>query len=124
MTRLSWEADAPESADRRRALPAGEYKLIGIRLNAKDEKGDRWDLSASHQELRKITVKPGDTQLIKVNETIRIRHQLRPQMVGFDISMEQKAGTTIYRNGKRTSMSYELQDKEGKTRFEGPLNYG
>lgn len=128
--RLSWNEgkqsrveSAPE-ADRRRALPAGDYTMIGYRLNRLDQAGERWDLAASRPNLRKVTIKAGAELELSIDESIHIGTRLHAKMLGVSVAGEKGSGLTIYRSGKRIPMGFDLLDGYGKAVVAGKINYG
>lgn len=128
--RLSWnegkqsKADEAQQADRRRAVPAGQYTMIGYRFNRLDDAGERWDLAASHPNLRKLTIEAGQASEISIDESIHIGTRLHSKMLGVSVGGEKNAGITIYRAGKRISMDFQLLDDTGEARVDGKINYG
>jgi hypothetical protein len=134
--RLSWSEAGEEakSADRRRSLLAGKYRLLGYRLHREDEEGERWDLSASHPKLRTIEIAMGKTLEVEISESIRMSYRLTSRQFGVSVfggddsgaegRVANSAGLTIYKAGKRIPISFALQDKDGQARFEGRIRYG
>lgn len=134
--RLSWnegqgqdasaakEAGENLSKDRRRALPAGPYRLVGYRLIKTDENDQRWDLSASHPKLRTLDIQQGEVEKVTIDETITMRHRISAKRFGLTVIGESPAGLTLYRDGKRIGIEFELVDAAGEVRQEGKLRYG
>ncbi|MFT7667537.1 MAG: hypothetical protein ACI8X5_000216 [Planctomycetota bacterium] len=122
--RLLWNEVAATSKDRRRGVPAGDYTMVGYRLNKRDNEGKRWDLSATHAKLRKITVEAGVQLELDISETITIKHRLSPGIVDLAVGGVAPAGLTIYREGKRIPIQFELLDETGKVHTKGRFNYG
>lgn len=130
--RLSWDEASSEatkstegsSRDRRRALPAGKYRLVGYRLTRIDDKDQRWDLSATHAKLRSLEIEAGETRLVQISETVTIRHRVTSKQFGLSVTGDGPAGLTLYRAGERINVEFELQDAAGETRQSGKLRYG
>ena len=131
--RLSWnetpaEGDgtptSKENRDRRRALPAGEYTLIGYRLTREARSGEAWHLSASGPKLRKLTVEPDTKLAVAIEEKVHVRHRLAGKQLGVEVRGDGGAGLTIYRAGCRIPIDYELVDAKGEVRAQGTIRYG
>jgi hypothetical protein len=132
--RLSWDQTSERrggkdnSADRRRALPPGEYKLTGYRLIRKDAKGTEWFLSATGHLIRKVSIRAGETQKVDIPETVSIRQGLAKRGDRVDVQMsvlgEHHSGLSIYRAGKRIPVSYRIADALGREVARGEMKYG
>ncbi len=132
--RLSWLEDGDASkaaaaqkvaaAERRRALPAGDYTLVGYRLCRDDAEGVRWDLSATGPEMRTLKVKAGRALKVEIEQKVYFRHHRPPGSFGVNIYGDDQAGIAIYRDGVRIPIGFELRDALGQVRFKGRVNYG
>lgn len=131
--RLEWPQQRPDASgaaasDRWRALPAGEYTLVSYRLVRRDGKGVEWFISASKPDLRRIVVRPGVNQEVKVEDGIRMKctTSLKGEdvQVGAAITGDNGAGLSIYQNGKRIAMAYRIEDAQGKRLAGGNMKYG
>src|SRR5687767_7806460 len=60
LLRLAWEPreGLTMPQDRRRALEAGEYRIVGYRIVRRDASGTRWHVSASGK-IKKLVVESG-----------------------------------------------------------------
>ena len=135
--RLAWIKDerdqsagaaAAADSDRRRALPAGEYQLTNYVLLRRDAKQVQWFLSATGRLIRKIIVKAGEEQKIKLAEAVFMQCRAKPAHSQFEITMmiagEHHSGLSLYRNGRRIPVQYRIIDQEGNELATGPMQYG
>ncbi len=124
--RLSWEADDAQKsdADRRRALPVGDYSVVGYRLLRDSAAGVAWHLSATGKQLAKVRVEPGQAALVAIPDTITIQGQLRGKGVGMSITGLKGAGLSIYKGGQRIPIGYQLTGVGGRPLAKGSMNYG
>ncbi len=121
---LVWSA---KDKDRRRALPAGEYRLRTTRLE-REQKGAWWFLSSTGPAGRKIEVaKRAPTKLTiddEVHFTSIVNRHGKKLQLGFSITGADKRGMSIYRDGKRVPVTYKVLNKKGKVIAKGRMNYG
>jgi len=122
--RLSWEEKDSAGGDRRRALPAGTYTLAGYRLIREDEHGKTWHLSATAPAGRAIEVVAGVETQIDLDPTIRIRKHIQGKKLQVQIRGEGKMGLSIYSEGKRVPIAFELKDARGRAVESGKIEYG
>lgn len=128
--RLEWSAQAAsgEAADRRRAVPAGEYTLTGYRVIRRDKAGTIWFISATGTNLRRVTVRPGVEQQAPVDDAIRITGGAHPERGGVAIHVMlagiKGSGLSIYRDGRRIDIGYRLADAKQRELARGALAYG
>lgn len=120
--RLSWEEGA--GADRRRALPAGAYTLVGYRIVAADAGGRLWHVSASGAKLRELDLPAGTERTLAIDPTIRIMKRVAGGELQVTVQGDDKAGLTIYREGKRIPLGFELSGADGARRGAGQVRYG
>ncbi len=122
--RLSWEeADAGEQ-DRRRALPAGHYRLVGYRLIQRDEAGSTWHLSATAPAIRELELASGEERALEIDPAIRIEKRVSGDQLQVAIQGEGHAGLSIYRQEKRIPIEYRLLDAGGRELAAGKIRYG
>jgi hypothetical protein len=123
--RLSWEK---KTENRRRALPPGDYHLMGYRIVRRDAKGDEWFISVTARGTQRVTVRAGQEQPVEVSETITVQCRAKPGGAGVEVQMmimdKNQSGLSIYRNGKRIPMRYTVTDAQGKEVASGMMNYG
>lgn len=130
VVRLSWEAEAAdgaESSDERRALPAGSYDLVGYRILERGEDGSLWHVSASAPKgkpIRVLEVEAGATSSVDVDGTVHVKRRLGASQIGMGIQGEGEAGLSIYKDGKRIPIRFELRDHAGGVVAEGRMRYG
>jgi len=119
--RVSWERD---EADRRRALPAGTYELVGYRLLARDAAGVAWHVSAGGKTLRTLELAAGEETRLELDPTIHLQRRLNGRAVEVAVQGEAQSGLSIYRDGKRIPLAYRVLDARGAVLAEGPITYG
>ena len=123
--RLTWTSG---QGDRRRALPAGDYKIRGYRIRKTDDRGIDWHISVASPGFRQLTVKPGHEVKIDIKPTISIKPQVRRkggEMTVFTpVLGERDSGLSIYRKGKRIRFHYRLTNAGGETIATGTMRYG
>lgn len=135
--RLEWlkEERAPKSdsgtsaaPDRRRALPPGEYTLTTYRLIRRDDRDTEWFISATAPKVRRLVVRAGEEQVVKVDETVHLDCRVQANDEGIviqaKITGEEGSGLSIYRSGKRIEIGYRLTDAQSKELATGTLDYG
>ena len=109
------------------SLPAGTYRLVGYRIYRKDSSGTPWILSVSGPPISTISIKEGASTRFDVNPAVRITGRLAPNgQVQMMVSApdETRNGATLYKNGKRIPMRYEVLGQDGKAVREGSITYG
>lgn len=123
--RLSWEK---KTENRRRALPPGSYSLMGYRIVRRDAKGDEWFVSVTARGTQRVTVHAGHEQQVKVSENVTVQCRAKPGGEGVEVQMmimdAQHSGLSIYHNGKRIPIRYNITDAQGKEVASGTMNYG
>jgi hypothetical protein len=127
--RTSAAGSAPKDvADRRRALPPGEYTLTCYRVVRRDAQGGEWFISATGHHIRRLVVRAGEEQKIQVDETVRVTGRALPKdgeiSIQLKIAGEHGSGLTIYRDGKRIDIGYRVLDGQSKELGRGTLDYG
>ena len=122
--RLSWGEGSKSGSDRRRALPAGKYALAGYRLITTDSTGKTWHVSATAASMREIELASGQETRLAIEPEIKIEKRLRDGQVQVAVQGEGQSGLSIYKEGKRIPLGFELLDRAGKKLAEGKINYG
>lgn len=120
--RVTWEAKG-DNASQPRSLPVGGYKVRGYRVLADDASGVPWLLSSSGASLGTFEVSAGNQTLMPSDGSLRLVKQRRGNTVSVAVQGHDRAGVTIYRDGKRIPMGYRLV-ANGKLVDEGPMAYG
>lgn len=123
VVRLSWEERGTD-ADRRRALPAGKYALVGYRLIRADEHGVPWHVSAGGKTIRELELAASSEQGVEIDPAILMAPNVKHEDFGVSVQGESGAGLTIYKDGKRIPLGYRRLDAHGKPLAEGKINYG
>ena len=121
--RLSWEGTEAADADRRRALPAGDYRLISYRI-LMQEGEDAWHVSATGPSIRKVSIGPGEDLRIEVDPRIQIASRFHNSRISIAVRGENKAGLSIYKNGSRIPIGFRLVTEDGDELASGDLEYG
>jgi len=122
---LVWKNKDPVA---RRPLAPGNYRLRTVRIE-REVKGEIWTLSMGGPAKRTIRIDKATTTSIAIDTTVKLRGINRPRkgdrlQLGFALSNGRGRGLSIYRDGKRVLVRYELQSKAGKRLGGGPMNYG
>lgn len=97
---------------------------MGYRLLRFDSAGSRWDLSVSGPKLRLVSVKKGETLKVAIDPTIHMRHAHSHQSVSVDVTGDDHAGATIYREGSRMPLHFEILNSDGAGEYKGRIRYG
>lgn len=123
--RLRWFGKA---RDRRRALPAGRYRITGYRIARRDGEGRSWFISTTSHGYRDLVVRGGGQTVLKISPVIHfeVRGKKFSDQVNVNalVRGEHHVGLSIYREGKRIPLSYRLVDAAGKELHSGSLRYG
>src|SRR5262245_17489525 len=123
---LEWARSKLPAA--RRALPPGEYTLTGYRIARRDTNGAEWFLSATGPAIRRIVVRAGEEQQVKVGDTIHLSGGAHPEVGRVEIELRlagvKDCGLTVYRDGKRIDVAYRLMSPQKKVLARGTLKYG
>ena len=126
VVRLSWnEEDGGEADDEpsARALPAGEYRLVSYRI-LRDDGTDRWHISSTGAAIKKFRIDEGADYAFELDETIQISSRLSGGRAQMMISGENRAGLSIYKNGRRIPIGYRVWGSGGEELTSGDMNYG
>lgn len=124
--RLDWKAArSGEPQDSRlRVLPAGVYTLVTERFVRRAKDGSTWHTSSTAPKGRTLTVVAGEELVLEPATEVRVTRGFEGEMVSMNIQAEGGAGLSLYKNGVRIPIRYELRDAEGVLRHEGKMNYG
>lgn len=124
--RLSWEEveGRKSSADRRRALPAGQYKIVGLRQIDRSREGELWHTSVTGRQLGFLDVEEGEEQTLELDRSIILSRGLRGQRIAMGITHPSGAGLSIYKDGRRIPIGYQLLAGDGRVVRHGSMNYG
>lgn len=121
--RLAW-LEGDEREDRRRALPPGEYELVGYRLFQRDEDERPWHVSATGRILRGLELEAGSDHPIEIDPTIHVRQRFTGGRLTAAVQGQRHAGLSIYADGARIPLGYSVLDDAGRVRARGSLEYG
>lgn len=129
--RLSWEdpPGAVDPASRLRAVPAGEYSLIGYRILRQDDKKREWMISStSPHGIRRLVLKGGETQVISIPDHVTIQFKARLSTNSLNLQVmvqgDHHAGASIYKDGKRIPIEYHVTSNKGRLLAKGSMEYG
>jgi hypothetical protein len=124
--RISWERveDQRPNKDRRRALPAGQYKILGLRQVDRSREGELWHTSTTGRQLGFLDVEEGEQQTLELDRKIVFSRALRKTQVAMGITHPSGAGLSIYKDGRRIPITYELHAADGRIVRHGAMNYG
>lgn len=121
---LVWSA---KDKDRRRALPAGTYSLRTTRLE-REKDGAWWFLSSTGPAVREIQVAPRSPSKLSIDDKVVFKGNAKMHgnklQLGFSITGSDERGLSIYKNGKRVPVTYEILNRKGKVLARGQMNYG
>ncbi len=110
------------------ALPPGSYRLRDSRL-AMEQDGTWWFLSSStgpHREPVELIAgsetkfDPGNEVHFKPN----VKRQANGIFLGFGFTTKDRRGLSVFKDGRRIVMWYQLLAADGGVLAEGPLKYG
>lgn len=126
IVRLAWEerAGEPRNAAKARTLLAGEYTLVGYRIVDRSRVGEVWFEAGSGTKLRTIEVPATGELRIDVASALSVKHRFDGASAGMEIRGADKAGVSIYNNGKRIPIGYRVLGAAGEELTSGKMNYG
>ena len=112
-----------------RALPAGEYALVGYRLIQKDVGVDLWYASATGESIAVIAVAAGAAVRPELDPAVTIelaRAELADGalQLGMSVTGAGGAGLTLYKNSKRIPIAYSVTTKKRKELVRANMTYG
>jgi len=123
--RLSWEQrEGVASSERRRALPPGDYEVVGYRIIDRSREAETWHVCASRPRLDALRVRAGEEHALSLDATIRVAKRLSDDQIQMAITGANAAGLSIYRDGRRIPIRYELRGRDGEVLRAGRMNYG
>lgn len=121
---LAWSADCKGGA---RAIPPGDYRIRSARRLAR-KGAATWVLSSCSPRSKPMKFAAGATTRLTIGETVHLgtRVVIRKGRlnIGFALTTDRKWGASVFQDGKRIPVRYELLDKSGKKLSSGPLKYG
>jgi len=120
--RVSWDGTEDHAA-RRRSLPAGEYKLRTYRV-LRDRGPQAWHTSATAPRIQWVVIKAGEPTQLEINPRVKIRAKLHGSRAQMSITGHEKAGLSVYLDGKRIPIGYRLVSANGDEEASGSMNYG
>lgn len=113
---------------RRRALPAGSYRLRTTRVERVDKDGTRWFVSLSGPGGRKLRIATGKTNRLVIDTAVHFKGKVKRRghrlQLAMAITGANGRGLSIYKNGKRVAVDYKLLDAKGRVLARGRMNYG
>lgn len=118
--RLSWDEPGGE---RRRALPAGRYGILGYRLSAVAD-GASWHLVGSGLGNVTVGFSAGGTHVIAIDPVVRVEERIGADRIEVGLVGHEDAGVSLYRDGARVPLRYRRFDRAGALLGEGMLQFG
>lgn len=114
--------------DRVRGIPPGTYRVRTVRIERTKGK-DQWFLSMTQPPKKPLRFSSSKRVKLDTSDTIRFAAHARPAgkkklSLGFSIKGKAGEGLSIYRNGKRVSVTYTMFDAKGHRLGSGKMNYG
>ena len=112
-----------------RALPPGSYRLRTIRVERVQD-GTHWFLSSTGPKGKPMDLAGRRTKRVDVTDTVHFRHQINPDPksgglnLGFSIKTADDRGLSIYKDGRRVPVRYEVLAKGGAVLAQGTMKYG
>ena len=110
-------------------MPAGSYTLTGYRILRRDEHGVQWFTSTilAHHDQHKIKVVAGKELELKTDPAIAVSCEVdvtSKVIVRSFFKGMHGAGLTIYKNGKRIPLGYQITSPDGKPLESSAMKYG
>jgi len=122
LVRLTWKKD-----QRAHYLAPGPYRIRNARIVEKKGK-DTWFLSSTEPRGPVLQVEGGSPLHLRLTRRIvfggKAHWKGRELFLGFSLRDAKGRGLSIYRNGKRVPIRYELLSAEGRRLKSGKMNYG
>jgi len=120
---------AGESGPRARHLRPGSYRLRTIRIEREHE-GKHWFISSTGPAGKPRELAAGKALRIDASAEVHFEGVVRRKgkgkelQLGFSIKSAAGRGLSVYRDGKRVPVTYELLARDGKVVVSGPMTYG
>ena len=135
--RLVWDEDGQEvttdednQGTATRSLPPGHYRCIGYRI-LREVDGVPWHLSGTDPQIAQVHVRAGKTTTVKIDPVVDLKLTLRRHgrsvFLGSPVQGPSKCGLTVYRDGRRVAMHYQLERRVNgmvDVLTKGRFNYG
>ena len=122
--RLRWSGEK----DRVRTLPVGTYRVTGYRHVKKAKDGAEWIWSTTSPGYAWLEVKPDETAHFEVRRALVVKARAFEKKGKHRVSLvfraEKRLGNTLYRNGRRIGIQWQLLDAEGGVLSKGAMRYG
>ncbi|MSR75267.1 MAG: hypothetical protein EXS14_07350 [Planctomycetes bacterium] len=110
-----------------RALPAGEWRIAGYRLQRRDKEGTEWQLWAAGGTGRVVSVVAGKEAQLEIDERVitAVSWSAKGQklQVGVSVKGDSDLGATVVRGGERVPARYVLRNGVA-TAAAGDMEYG
>lgn len=112
---------------RARAIPPGRYALRAVRL-IRESKGASWVRSSTSPRREPTDFPAGRTTRLEAGGAVHLKARATKKKgmlrLGFALVTEQGAGASVFRDGKRIRVGYELLDGAGRKLASGTMKYG
>ncbi len=120
--RLSWDPHGKQEPGTR-TLPEGVYTLRTYRIVMQHE-DETWHTSVTSHKIRTVEVENGSNTKLLIDPTIQIGSRMRGKRGTMSFQGMNKAGLTIYKEGKRIPVGYRVLDASGAELAKGSMRYG
>lgn len=122
LVRLTWK-----KGQQAHYLAPGPYRIRNVRIVEKKGK-NTWFLSSTQPRGQVLQVEEGSPLHLRLTRRIlfggKAHWKGRELFLGFGLRDAQGRGLSIYRNGKRVPIRYELLSADGRRLQSGKMNYG
>jgi len=112
---------------RARSLAPGEYRLRTTRV-VREHEGRDWFLSSTGPLGPTRTLRAGETAKVEGCAEVRFQAHARRRhaelQLGFSVTGADGRGLSVYRDGRRVDVSYEVVDGAGRVLSRGTMQYG
>ncbi|MHC4550974.1 MAG: hypothetical protein ACYTEZ_19665 [Planctomycetota bacterium] len=121
---LVWNGETKERA---RALPPGVYRVRTTRVE-RTKDGTHWFISSTSPPRAPVAVRAGKTTHVRVGDTVhfesRVRRHGNELRLGFAIKGADGRGLSVYKDGRRVPVTFNVLSKKGRVLASGTMNYG
>lgn len=113
---------------RRRAVPAGRYRIRNYKVIKRDDEGVEWQIWSSSPRGAMVIVRPGERALVNLDKRVHVKACGGPTKkgdlrAGLMIHGHHRSGLTVVRAGKRVHATYGIFAGDREVRS-GDLDYG
>ncbi|HEX6883202.1 MAG TPA: hypothetical protein VF530_07455 [Planctomycetota bacterium] len=120
LVRVSWDELGGE---RRRPIPPGRYRIVGIRLSTEVE-GVSWHMVGSGFGNTTLDFRAGATHVVALDAVLRLEERIGADRYEVALVGHEDAGISLYRGGERLPLRWRRLDAAGEPLDEGLLEFG